>query len=116
MTQSSYSMSGACAPPANHLLRNHAFRLLWIGSSVSAIGDQFYFLALPWVVLQLTGSSIVLGAISMIAAIPRAAFMLIGGVLTDRLFPRKIIMITAASQAILLSCTSALLWIHSLAL
>ncbi|HEY2390044.1 MAG TPA: MFS transporter [Candidatus Angelobacter sp.] len=99
-----------------HPLRNHAFFLLWIGSSVSAIGDQFYFLALPWMVLELTGSSIVLGTISVIAAIPSAIFMLLGGVLTDRLFPRKIIIITAAARFILLVFISARLWMHSLAL
>jgi hypothetical protein len=55
-----------------HPLRNRAFRLLWIGNTISWTGDQFYLVALPWLVLSLTGSSIVLGAIEMLAAIPRA--------------------------------------------
>ena len=33
------------------------FRRLWLGAAVSAIGDQFYLVALPWLVLQLTGSN-----------------------------------------------------------
>src|SRR6202000_2660714 len=49
---------------------------------------QFYFVALPWLVLQLTGSSLVLGTITMTAAIPRAALMLVGGALSDRFSPR----------------------------
>ncbi|HUB08549.1 MAG TPA: MFS transporter, partial [Myxococcales bacterium] len=65
-------------------LRNEKFRLLWIGNTISVTGDQFYMVALPWLVLGLTGSSIALGAISMTAAIPRAALMLIGGAVTDR--------------------------------
>jgi MFS family permease len=89
---------------------------LWIGSSVSNIGDQFYFVALPWLVLQITGSSVVLGTISMTAAIPRAALMLVGGVLTDRFSPRKIMMITACCRAVLVACISVLLWGHSLRL
>jgi len=55
-----------------HPLRNRAFRLLWIGNTISWTGDQFYLIALPWLVLSLTGSSIVLGTIEMLAAIPRA--------------------------------------------
>jgi hypothetical protein len=51
-----------------HPLRNRAFRLLWIGNTISWTGDQFYIVALPWLVLSLTGSSIVLGAMEMIAA------------------------------------------------
>ena len=49
-----------------HPLRNRAFRLLWIGNTISWTGDQFYLVALPWLVLSLTGSSIVLGAIEML--------------------------------------------------
>ena len=39
------------APPAaQHPLRERNFRMLWVGSGVSAVGDQFYLVALPWVV------------------------------------------------------------------
>ncbi|MGB6905171.1 MAG: MFS transporter, partial [Acidobacteriaceae bacterium] len=67
-----------------HPLRNPLFRLLWMGSTVSAAGDQFYFVAMPWLVLGLTGSSIALGTIGMVGAIPRAGLMLLGGAVTDR--------------------------------
>jgi len=105
------------APPASaHPLRNPAFRRLWIGSSISAIGDQFYFVALPWLILQITGSGVALGTILMTAAIPRAALMLVGGALTDRFSPRKIMMITAACRAVMVASISVLLWNHILAL
>ncbi len=109
-------MSVPTAPAAVHPLRNSAYRRLWIGGSISAIGDQFYFVALPWLVLQITGSSIVLGTISMAAAIPRAALMLVGGVLTDRFSPRKIMMVTASCRTVLVAAISVLLWRHSLKL
>ena len=65
-------VGGRAERQAQHPLRNRAFRLLWIGNTISWTGDQFYLVALPWLVLSLTGSSIVLGAIEMLAAIPRA--------------------------------------------
>jgi len=37
-----------------HPLRNSNFRLLWTGATVSVLGDQFYLVALPWLILQLT--------------------------------------------------------------
>src|SRR5712664_2638975 len=64
------------------------FRLLWIGESISLLGDQFYMIALPWLVLQLTGSALALGTIMALASIPRALFMLIGGAFVDRFSPR----------------------------
>lgn len=70
------------------------FRLLLMGEGVSLLGDQFYIVALPWLVFQLTGSMLALGTILMLEGIPRAVLMLVGGVMTDRFSPRAI-MITS---------------------
>ena len=42
--------------------------------------------------------------------------MLVGGVLTDRFSPRKIMMVTACCRAVLVACISVLLWRHFLKL
>ena len=97
-----------------HPLRNPLFRLLWMGSTVSAAGDQFYFVAMPWLVLGLTGSSIALGTIGMVGAIPRAGLMLLGGAVTDRVSPRRIMMLTASARTVLVALVAALLWAHGL--
>src|SRR4051812_40718725 len=68
------------------------FRLLWIGETISLLGDQFYLVALAWLVVQQTGSGLALGTIMMAAGIPRVLFMLIGGVMTDRLSPRMLML------------------------
>ena len=69
------------------------FRLLFTGTSLSLLGDQFALIATPWLVLQLTGDPLVLGIVLALTGLPRAAFMLIGGVLTDRFSPRRIMLI-----------------------
>lgn len=74
------------------VLRNRDFRLLWAGEGVSLIGDQLYLIALPWLVLQLTGNAFAMGTVLALAAIPRALFMLVGGALTDRLSPRALML------------------------
>ncbi|MGH8282705.1 MAG: hypothetical protein ACRESE_02535 [Gammaproteobacteria bacterium] len=58
---------------------NCNFNPLFGGSSVSALGDQFTLVALPWLVLKLTGDPAALGIVLAVMALPRAAFMLIGG-------------------------------------
>ena len=75
------------------------FRLLFIGESVSNIGDQFYLVALPWLTLQLTGSPLDLGAVLTAVAIPRAILMLVGGVLSDRFSPRWIMILSNTLRA-----------------
>ncbi len=77
-----------------HLLANRNFRLLWLGENVSLFGDQFYFIALPWLVFQMTDSALAFGTILMVAGIPRAVLMLVGGVITDRISPRRIMVVS----------------------
>lgn len=60
-----------------HVLRNHNFRLLWIGEGISLLGDQFYLIALPWLVLSLTGNPLAVGTVLAMAGIPRAQQSLI---------------------------------------
>ncbi len=80
-------------------LRIRNFRLLWIGQNISLIGDQFKFVALSWLVLSLTGRSGALGTVLMLQAIPRSLLMLLGGVATDRLRPRTVMLLSDLSRA-----------------
>jgi MFS family permease len=68
------------------------FRLLWIGEAVSGLGDQFVFIALPWLALVLTGSGLALGGVLALMAIPRALLMVVGGVSVDRFSPRLVML------------------------
>jgi hypothetical protein len=38
-------------PSAVSVLKNYNFRMLWIGQGTSLLGDQFFLIALPWLVL-----------------------------------------------------------------
>src|SRR5258706_1449549 len=84
------------------------FRLLWIGEGISLLGDQFYMIALPWLVLQLTGSGLALGTVMALAGIPRALFMLIGGAFVDRFSPRAVMMTSNFARLVLVALLSAL--------
>ncbi|HAX69035.1 MAG TPA: MFS transporter [Anaerolineales bacterium] len=91
-----------------HVLRNHNFRLLWIGEGISLLGDQFYLIALPWLVLSLTGNPLAVGTVLAMAGIPRALFMLVGGALTDRFTPRKLMINSNLARMILTGLLAAL--------
>ena len=106
--------TAAAAPAPYHPLRDSRFRRLWGASAVSLFGDQFYLVALPWVVFQLTGSAVAMATIMMAAAIPRAVLMLMGGVASDRISSRKIMMATAAARGLLVAAIGVLLQLHIL--
>lgn len=80
-------------------LRN--FRLLFGGSATSLLGDQFTLIATPWLVLQLTRDPLALGIVLALEGIPRALFMLLGGAITDRFSPRRVMLIADVIRLVL---------------
>lgn len=96
------------APPKASPLAYRSFRLLFGGSTISAIGDQFTLLALPWLVLKLTGDPAALGLVLAAMALPRAAFMLIGGAVVDRLSPRRVLLVARGVNALLVTLLALL--------
>ncbi|MCB0911246.1 MAG: MFS transporter [Propionibacteriaceae bacterium] len=75
-----------------HTLKNRDYRYLWLGQAVSHLGDQFHLVALPWLVLALTGDPLQLGLVLALAGLPRAVLMLVGGAVADRISPRLLML------------------------
>ncbi|HYM97099.1 MAG TPA: MFS transporter, partial [Candidatus Sulfotelmatobacter sp.] len=79
------------APPRRRpwtVFASGSFRKLWLATTISIFGDFFSYVAIAWLVLQLTGSSLALGTVLIVQALPRAVLMTVGGALADRLSPR----------------------------
>jgi len=91
-------------------LRVRDYRLVWLGESVSLLGDQFHYVALSWLVLELTGSGLALGTVLLAASLPRGAFLLFGGVLADRISPRALMLVSNAVRAMLTTVIAALVF------
>ena len=82
-----------------------SFRKLWTGLALSLVGDLFNYVAMAWLVLQITGSSLALGAVLMVQAVPRSLLMLVGGAVADRLSARITV---AGSMALRVLCAAPL--------
>lgn len=95
-------------PARNSLFANRDFSLLFGGSSISAFGDQFTLVALPWLVLKLTGDPAALGIVLAAMAFPRAVFMLIGGAMVDRMSPRRVLLGARGANAVCIMILAAL--------
>jgi MFS family permease len=104
----------ATKPAIEHPLRNPNYRLWLIGSTISFLGDQFYMVALPWLILQKTGSAVAMGAVMMSGSIPRALLMLMGGAVSDRISARKIMMTTATVRTVCVAVIGTLVWFNIL--
>ncbi len=103
-------------PVAGGLLRPFKvrdFNLFTGGQTISIIGDVFFLVALPWLVLSNGGNAQELGIVMAAYGIPRAVCMLLGGWLSDSLRPRLLMLITDIIRALLVGILAALaLWGH----
>jgi Transmembrane secretion effector len=72
-------------------LRERDFALFWTGWTVSLIGDGFFLVAIAWQVFDLWNSPTALAVVGVAETIPIVAFVLVGGVVTDRFERRKVL-------------------------
>lgn len=75
-------------------LRHRRFAALWLGQTLSRIGDFIYEIVIAWWVLQETGSAAVMSTVLIVTFLPVAVFTLVGGVVVDRA-PRAWLMLVS---------------------
>jgi len=94
-----------------------SFRLFFFGQGISAVGDRIVSVALAFAVLDLTGSVKDLGVVLAAQTVPLVLFLLMGGVWSDRVSRRAVMLasdvVRAGAQgasALLLVTGSAHVW------
>src|SRR5439155_17523283 len=99
------------------LLGARDFRLLWAGMTVSLLGDGILLVALAWQVYALSNAPAALALVGLAITIPHVVFVLVGGVISDRLDRRRVMVVADAVRCAaiagigVLSLTGALqLW------
>jgi MFS family permease len=98
------------------LFRDRNFRWLIGGGTLSLLGDQFTLIALPWLVLTMTGDTLVLGTVLALISVPRALFILVGGAIVDRYSPKQVLMVTKYINTLLLGVLALLVFTGDLTL
>jgi len=81
-------------------MKNRNITTLWLAQLITSMGDAIYQLALIWLILDLTNSSIITGLVAMSAYLPAMLFGLLGGVFADKYNRLKIMHISNISQSL----------------
>ncbi|MCG3133358.1 MAG: Enterobactin exporter EntS [Planctomycetes bacterium] len=95
-------------------LRHRRFALLMAGQTVSRTGDYLYQVALAWWVLQKTGSATQMGLVLLCTVLPTVAFLLVGGVIVDRMPRARLIFWSDLGRAAVMAGLTAMEWSGSL--
>ena len=101
--------------PLRTLRANRNFRLLWIGQVLSDLGTQMGTLAYPLLVLALTHSALIAGAVGTAANAVAFAVRLPAGALADRLDRRRTLIVCDGVRTVALGTLAALVATHAVA-
>ena len=90
------------ATPSTPLWRNRDFTLLWTGQVVSTVGTRVTSVAYPLLVLLLTGSPALAGAVAFVQTLPFLLLYLPGGAWVDRWDRRRTMVLCELGRAVAL--------------
>ena len=84
------------------ILRRRNYSLLWFGQLISTIGDWVLFIALPFYIFDLTGSTLATGLMFIAETLPRLFLGSIAGVFVDRWDRKRIMIVSDILRALVL--------------
>ncbi|MDX6413147.1 MAG: hypothetical protein QOH23_557 [Gaiellaceae bacterium] len=95
-------------------LKHRDFRVLWLGMTVSLLGDGIFFIAVAWETYSLWNAPGALSIVGIAMTVPTVVFLLIGGVVSDR-YDRRLVMIWADTlRAAAVAVLAVLVLMHAL--
>ena len=89
-------------------LRHRDFRLLWMGMTISLVGDGIFLIAMAWQAYELWNAPAALSILGIGMTIPTIAFLLPAGVLSDRLDRRKLMLCADIGRAVVIAALAVL--------
>lgn len=89
-------------------LRIREFALLFAGTSVSLLGDGVYLVTIAWQVYDISNAPTALSVVGLAWTLPMVAFLLVGGVLGDRVDRRRLLIASDAIRAVAIGGLAAL--------
>jgi MFS family permease len=93
------------------VLRHRGFRDLYIGQSISQVGDALYYMVFMFMVGKVTGDPAMVGAVGAVEMLPFVLFSGYAGVLADRIDRRLILLWTDWICMGILLALSALIFV-----
>jgi MFS family permease len=97
-------------------LRLRDFRLLWSGMCVSLLGDGVFIVALAWQVYALSNVPTALAMVGVAMTVPTIAFLLLGGVMSDRFDRRRLMLAADLTRGLAIAAIAVLSLTGTLAL
>jgi MFS family permease len=83
------------------LRESRDFRLLFLGKSISDVGDEIVMTVVPFQVYQLTHSTLAVGLLGLCELVPVFVFPIVGGAVADAVERRRLVIVMHAILAVM---------------
>ena len=93
------------------VLRHRDFKLLFAATVAANLGDAFYFVALPWLVLAYGGSATAVGLTGAAAMLPYVLLGPLAGVISDRVNRKMLMVGSDIARALIIMVLVAAGWL-----
>jgi MFS family permease len=97
--------------PAMHLRNNRNFNIFWIGQSLSSIGDAVALIAMPLLVLQVTGSVARMGTVTAVVGVAMLVAGIVAGPIADRVDRRRLMILCDLARMVVYAAIPVGWWI-----
>ena len=97
-------------------LAHRDFRLLWTGLVVSLVGDGVFLVAVAWQAYAIADRPSALAAVALCASLSQIALLPLGGVISDRLSRRTVLLVSDLARGVALAALAGAGWTGHLAL
>jgi DHA3 family tetracycline resistance protein-like MFS transporter len=77
-------------------LRHRDFRVMWMGMTVSLLGDGIFLVAMAWQAYAISDAPGALAMLGIAMTVPHIAFLLVGGAVSDRFDRRRVMLCSDA--------------------
>jgi MFS transporter, DHA3 family, macrolide efflux protein len=92
------------------VLRNRTLLLLWSGQSVSIVGDNFFNLAVMWVIYTQSHSALQTSLIQVVWHLDRIIFGPLAGIFADRWDRKRIMVLTNVLSAVVVGALATVMF------
>jgi Transmembrane secretion effector len=83
-------------------LKNRGFAFLWLGQTLSVLGDNVFRIALSIWLVRETGSGQVLAVVMVFSLAPMLMFLLFGGIVADRVSRVRVMVVSDVSRGLVI--------------
>ena len=95
-------------------LRYKQFRRWWLGFVFSISGQQMLWVVEGWLIYELSGSKLLLGAHALAQAVPATVLALVGGAIADRVDQRRLLLTVLSFQIVFLGVLASLAYTEAI--